>query len=144
MTYFLHRAIVVSVYILSIELTLWFRIPLRRGELDTALSNKVCQWLVTGRWLSPSTAVSSTNKTDRHDIAEMLLKVTSNTTTLTFIIRSSLIMYDVHCHLFRSLILKNIQTTSEKHTDCNIFYGRMDSKDVVPFSGKLKQTSIHT
>jgi hypothetical protein len=99
---------------------------------------------VTGRWLSPSTAVSSTNKTDRHDIAEMLLKVTSNTTTLTLIIRSSLIMYDVHGHLFRSLILKNIQTTSEKHTGCNIFYGRMDSKDVVPFSGKLKQTSIHT
>jgi pilus assembly protein TadC len=29
--------------------------------------------------LSPGTAVSSTNKTDRHDIAEILLKVALNT-----------------------------------------------------------------
>jgi hypothetical protein len=31
-------------------------------------------------WFSP---VSSTNKTDRHDITEILLKVALNTTTLT-------------------------------------------------------------
>jgi hypothetical protein len=30
-----------------------------------------------------STPVFSTNKTDRHDIAEILLKVAKNTTTLT-------------------------------------------------------------
>jgi hypothetical protein len=30
---------------------------------------------VTGWWFSPGTPVSSTNKTDRHDIAEILLKV---------------------------------------------------------------------
>jgi hypothetical protein len=30
---------------------------------------------VTGQWFSPGTPVSSTNKTDRHDIAEILLKV---------------------------------------------------------------------
>jgi hypothetical protein len=30
------------------------------------------------RWLSPSTLVSSTNKTDRYDIAEVLLKVALN------------------------------------------------------------------
>jgi hypothetical protein len=29
---------------------------------------KVCQWLVTGRWFSFNTPVSSTNKTDHHDI----------------------------------------------------------------------------
>ena len=44
------------------------------------LCYKVCQWLVTGRWFSP---VSSTNKTDRHDIAEILLNVVLNTITLT-------------------------------------------------------------
>ena len=33
---------------------------------------------------SPSTLVSSTNKTDCHDITEKLLKVTLSTTTLTF------------------------------------------------------------
>ena len=31
----------------------------------------------------PGTPVSSTNKTDRHDITEILLKVTLNTITLT-------------------------------------------------------------
>jgi len=36
---------------------------------------KVCQWLATGQWFSPGTPVSSTNKTDRHDINEILLKV---------------------------------------------------------------------
>jgi hypothetical protein len=35
--------------------------------------------LATGRWFSPGTPVSSTNKTDRHDIAEILLKVALNT-----------------------------------------------------------------
>jgi hypothetical protein len=32
-----------------------------------------------GRWFSPSTPVSSTNKTDRHDITEILLEVALNT-----------------------------------------------------------------
>ena len=40
-----------------------------------------CQRHATGRWFSPGTPVSSTNKTDRHDIAEILLKVALNTRT---------------------------------------------------------------
>jgi hypothetical protein len=48
------------------------------------VTDKVWQWLVTGRWLSLDTPVSSTNKTDRHDITEILLKVALNTITLTF------------------------------------------------------------
>ena len=39
-----------------------------------------CQWLVTGRWISPGTLVSSTNK---YDITEILLKVALNTITIT-------------------------------------------------------------
>jgi hypothetical protein len=39
------------------------------------ICNKVCQWLATGRWFSPA---SSTNKTDCHDITEILLKVALN------------------------------------------------------------------
>jgi hypothetical protein len=50
-----------------------------RGELDTTLCDKVCQWLVTARWFSPGTQVSFTNKTDRHDIAEILLNLALNT-----------------------------------------------------------------
>jgi hypothetical protein len=43
-------------------LTLWVRIPPRRGVLDATLCNKVCQWLATGRWFSPDTPVFSTDK----------------------------------------------------------------------------------
>ena len=35
--------------------------------------------LATGRWFSPGTLVSSTNKTDRNDITEILLEVALNT-----------------------------------------------------------------
>ena len=38
---------------------------------------------MTDRWFSPGTPVSSTNKTDRHDITEIRLKVTLDTITLT-------------------------------------------------------------
>ena len=38
---------------------------------------------VTSRWFSPGPPVSSTNKTDRHDITEILLKVALNTIKLT-------------------------------------------------------------
>ena len=44
---------------------------------------KVCQWLVAGRWFSQGNLVSSTNKTDRIDTTETLLKVALNTITLT-------------------------------------------------------------
>ena len=60
-------------------LTLWVRIPFRRGVLDTTLCDKVCQWLAAGRWFSLGTLVSSTNKTDCHDITEILWKVALNT-----------------------------------------------------------------
>jgi len=39
--------------------------------------------IVAGRWFSLGTPVSSTNKTDRYDITEILLKVALNTITLT-------------------------------------------------------------
>jgi hypothetical protein len=42
-------------------------------------SDKVCQLLAHGRWFSPGTLASSTTKTGRHDIAEILLKVALNT-----------------------------------------------------------------
>ena len=45
----------------------------------TILCDKVCQWLATGRWFSPGPPVSSTNKTDRHDITEIVLNVALNT-----------------------------------------------------------------
>ena len=52
---------------------LWVRISIRAR--CTTLCDKVCQWLSTGRWFSPGAPVYSTNKTDRQDITEILLKV---------------------------------------------------------------------
>ena len=40
---------------------------------------KVCQCLATGRRFSSGTTVSTTNKTERHDITDILLKVVLNT-----------------------------------------------------------------
>ena len=65
-------------------LKLWVWITLIwQGVLDTTLCDKVCQWLAAGQWFSPGTPDSSTNKSDRHDIAEILLKVTLNTINQT-------------------------------------------------------------
>ena len=40
-----------------------------------AASDKIYQLLAHGRWFSPGTPASSTTKTGRHDIAEILLIV---------------------------------------------------------------------
>ena len=56
-------------------LWVWFLIRVR----CTTLCDKVCQWLAAGQWFSPGPPVSSINKTDLHDITEILLKVALNT-----------------------------------------------------------------
>ena len=54
-------------------------------RLATA-SDKVDQLLAHGRWFSPGTPASSTTKTSRHDITEILLKVALNTINQSSII----------------------------------------------------------
>jgi hypothetical protein len=44
-----------------------------------ATSDKDYQLLAHGQWFSPGTPASSTTKTGRHDIAEILLKAVLNT-----------------------------------------------------------------
>jgi hypothetical protein len=44
-----------------------------------ALDSQKYQLLAHGRWFSPGTPASSTTKTGRHDLAEILLKVVLNT-----------------------------------------------------------------
>jgi len=58
-------------------LMLWVRISIRAR--CRTLCDKVCQWLVAGWWFSPRPPVSSTNKTDHHNITEILLKVALKT-----------------------------------------------------------------
>ena len=53
------------------------------GVIDTTLCEKVYRWLATGRWFPLHSPVSFTKMTDRHDIAEILVKVALNLTTLT-------------------------------------------------------------
>jgi hypothetical protein len=45
----------------------------KKDALDS--QPQVIQLLAHGLWFSPGTMASSTTKTDRHDIAEILLKV---------------------------------------------------------------------
>jgi hypothetical protein len=55
--------------------------------------DKVCQWLARGRWFSQSPPASSTNKTDRHDTTEILLRVALNTINQTL---SQMTIYMFH------------------------------------------------
>jgi hypothetical protein len=52
-------------------LMLWVRISI--SARCKTLCDKDCQYLATGPWFSPGPPVSSTNKTDCHDITEILL-----------------------------------------------------------------------
>ena len=59
----------------------WARLCKLKNECTrlAAASDKVCHLLAYGRLFSPGIPASSTTKTDRHDIAEILLKVALNT-----------------------------------------------------------------
>jgi len=53
---------------------------LQKGHTRLATAgDEVYQLLVHGRWFSLGTPASSTTKTGRHDIGEILLKVALNT-----------------------------------------------------------------
>ena len=56
---------------------MWVRMSIRAR--CTPLCDKVCQWLATSRGFSLSPLVSFTNKTDPHDITEILFKMALNT-----------------------------------------------------------------
>jgi hypothetical protein len=62
-------------------LMLWVWISIRARCIT--LCDKVCQWLATGRWFSPGTPVSSTNKTDHHDSCK------SNYHTIMYVVSST-------------------------------------------------------
>jgi hypothetical protein len=64
--------------------------------------DKVYQLLAQGRWFSPGTPSSSTTKTGRHDIVEILLKVALNTKN------SNYKGYKAFCSLKSSNLLKNV------------------------------------
>jgi hypothetical protein len=76
----------VTQWVRSLDLTAhtaWARAQLcklqKRCTRLAAASDKVNQLLAQGRWFSPGTPASSTTKTGRHNIAEILMKVALNT-----------------------------------------------------------------
>jgi hypothetical protein len=86
------------------------------GVLDTTLCDQVCQWLSSG------TPISSTNKTDSHNIIEILLKVAFNTINQTLYYYWNKFLWidrkrDVHWHL-TSLVQYLIITSFVTFTFC--------------------------
>jgi hypothetical protein len=78
-----------------------------------AASDKVYQLLAHGRWFSPA---SSTTKTGRHDIAEILLKVALNTHQKSKSINHHLVyILFIACLLF-------IQNTTKRVESLTSFY----------------------
>ena len=94
---------VLLLFLLGARMAHWVRSletslsPIRRGfkpgfvnykkgcTLLAAACDKIYQFLAHGRWFSPGTLASSTTKTGRHDIAEILLKVAlKHTQTIYF------------------------------------------------------------
>ena len=84
-----YNTCILNLFIFFLSFTCSSHYPLHKGVVVVVivwyitLCDKVCQWLVTGRWFSAGTPVASTNKTDRHDITKILLKVALNTITPT-------------------------------------------------------------
>jgi hypothetical protein len=68
---------------------------------DTTLCDTVCQWHAAGRWFSPDTPFSSTNKIDTHDRNEILLTVALNTIALVIALTITIIFLNVNFLLFK-------------------------------------------
>jgi hypothetical protein len=80
------------------------------------ICDKVCQWLAAGLWISPGTLVSFTNKTDHHDITEILLKVALNTITLTPLLYKFSTIYTKGIWIYRSeMRIRLIIPSQTKH-----------------------------
>ena len=75
---------------------------------------------MAGRWFSPGTLISSTNKTDHHNVTEILLKVALNTITLTT--KHLLMKTTFFFNCSSSLLLATVQNeTIYCYTLMNIF-----------------------
>jgi hypothetical protein len=80
----------------------------------------VSDWRKVDRWFSPGTPVPSTNKTDHHDIAEILLSLALNTMTLTanhYLYSSITLLFDFYIFLPVRIAIHVINTF-----DLTIYY----------------------
>ena len=88
----------------------------------TAASDKVYELLSHGRWFSPGTPASSTTKTGRHDIAEILLKVVLNT-----------INQSNQSINFPLINLIKIMVRCLLYLFCTFFFGKTITSNNIPF-----------
>jgi hypothetical protein len=101
----------------------WFGLIVFNATFNN-ICDKVCLWLSTGQWFSPGPLVSSNNKTDLHDIAEILLKVALNTikSNQTIIHRGEIFheifRFVLSCHFEVSFIVGGNQRTRRKPLTC--------------------------
>jgi hypothetical protein len=109
-------------------LLLWVRILIRAR--CTILCDKVCQWLATGRWFSPRPPVSSTNKTDRHDIPEILLNTSKQTNKQTNIFKHICTILNIHSFFPYESVCLGYQTGSIKYMWANLCF-------IVPFGNSM-------
>jgi hypothetical protein len=102
-------------------LMLWVWISMR--VRCTTLCDKVCQWLATGQWFSLGPSISSTDKTDRHDIAINAIKQTNQKQSLPWcnghlMLTSSVVdlRFDPRsCHKLKTIKLVFLLCFSAKH-----------------------------
>ena len=69
---------------------------------------------MASRWFSPGTSVFSTNKTDRHDITEILLKMALNTITLTIYYNYKI----VYIYVLAMRKIASLLSLDGKHDTC--------------------------
>jgi hypothetical protein len=100
-------------------------------------------WLATGQLFSPGTLLSSTNKTDHHDIAEILLKLALSTITLTpstrILVYYSFSIYEwIRCRTIKNIkyFFSNLTTGN---TVINMFHVTASSKQFFSYNHNKKK-----
>ena len=61
---------------------------------------------MTRRWFFPGIAVFITNKTDRHDIAEILLKMALN--TITYFFKQNRMLINMYKHALSMMVVLHL------------------------------------
>ena len=119
-----------------------------------AASDKVYQLLAHCRWFSPGTLASSTTKTGRHDIAEILLKVVLNTPKINlwlFYFQSKTIAEQVAEKLNAKLGYKPQSEEEEQENAADMFKRYEEELEINDFpqtarwkvTSKVKKKTVH-
>jgi hypothetical protein len=114
------------------------------------LCDKVCQWLAPGWWFSLGTPVSSTNKTNCHDITEILLNMSLNIIN-HYDLRQSFVITEKYCnhHLYICMLIhqtvklyRKLDVLSELEYTLN-FHFNLDSDTDPNYIHDIHEGTIH-